>query len=254
MVNNGCLDDDEQGLAGTEELSRSSDRPPLGLDAMVPGRTNGRGRSHFSSRQRTMLTINQKESTYAGVAKALVHGEAPLMNAAPTSAIAFVASHFPTPTPSPPPPPPVQNNTVADRPLILYAFFETPGARLNLEFFIRHALHDAADFLFVLNGDTSAANLLPERDNIRFVKRANDCYDLGAFAEILTQDDMYKNYNRYILMNASIRGPFMPSWSGQCWSDVYLDKLSDTTKVCRPIYSSDLGHTRPFTLPSVQPC
>lgn len=127
------------------------------------------------------------------------------------------------------------SHNVTDRPLILYAFFETPGARINLEFYIKHALHDAADFLFVLNGETDAANLLPKKDNIRFIKRENDCYDMGAFAEILTTDNLYKRYTRYILMNASIRGPFFPYWSNQCWSDVYLDKLNDKTKVCSRI-------------------
>ncbi|CZR68683.1 uncharacterized protein PAC_18582 [Phialocephala subalpina] len=67
--------------------------------------------------------------------------------------------------------------------------------------------------------------------NIRFIKRPNDCYDLGGFAEILITDDLYKKYNRFILMNASIRGPFMPYWSKQCWSDLYLDQLSDETKL-----------------------
>ncbi|KAF8854336.1 hypothetical protein BDZ45DRAFT_747595 [Acephala macrosclerotiorum] len=167
----------------------------------------------------------------AGVTKAIIHEEHPLLDTPPTSAVAYSASNFPTPTPSHPPPPLPKHNSTADRPLILYAFFDTPGARLNLEFFIRHALHDAADFLFVLNGETDAANLLPKRDNIRFVKRANDCYDLGAFAEILTANDTYKAYNRYILMNASIRGPFFPYWSNQCWSDVYLDKLNEKTKL-----------------------
>jgi hypothetical protein len=165
----------------------------------------------------------------AGVTKAIA--ESPLLNNAP-SAIQLDDSHFPTPTPTPLPPP-VQQNSTTDHPLILYAFFDTSAARLNLEFFIKHALHDAADFLFVLNGETNAASLLPKKDNIRFVNRANDCYDLGAFAEILTKNDMYLKYKRYILMNASIRGPFLPYWSNQCWSDVYLNKLTEKTKVCR---------------------
>lgn len=167
-------------------------------------------------------------------------GELPLIdNIPPTSAIAFSTLPFPIPTRVPLTPPPIHNSN-ADRPLVLYAFFETPGARLNLEFFIKHALHDAADFLFVLNGETNAANLLPKRDNIRFVKRANDCYDLGSFAELLTTNNFYQKYNRYILMNASIRGPFMPYWSDRCWSDVYLNKLSDKTKASRPKFVSKL--------------
>src|ERR1700730_3704626 len=49
--------------------------------------------------------------------------------------------------------PAVKPSTAADRPLVLYAYFETPSARENLEFFIAHGLHAAADFVFILNGD-----------------------------------------------------------------------------------------------------
>jgi hypothetical protein len=119
----------------------------------------------------------------------------------------------------------------SDRPLILYAYFETELARINLKFFLAHALHDAADFLFIFNGPTNASDLLPDRPNISFLHRENDCYDLGAFAEVLIANDRYKAYNRFITMNASIRGPFFPVWANGCWSDLYLREVTDEVKV-----------------------
>ncbi|CZR57232.1 uncharacterized protein PAC_07122 [Phialocephala subalpina] len=125
-----------------------------------------------------------------------------------------------------------ENETaIEDRPLIVYAFFESANARINLKFFIAHALHDAADFLFIFNGETEAMSLLPNATNIRYVHRANDCYDLGSYAAVLVQDDLYKQYNRFIMMNASIRGPFIPYWSDGCWSDRYLSKVTDSVKL-----------------------
>ena len=108
---------------------------------------------------------------------------------------------------------------------------ETELARKNLQFYIKHALHNAADFLFIFNGDTDADKLLPEAGNIRSIHRENKCYDLGAFAEVLTTNDLYKKYKKYITMNASIRGPFLPYWSQGCWSDMYLSKITEDTKV-----------------------
>jgi hypothetical protein len=102
---------------------------------------------------------------------------------------------------------------------------------MNLEFFIAHALHDAADFIFIFNGDTDAMNLLPNATNINFVHRPNECYDMGAYASVLVKDDLYKQYKRFIMMNASIRGPFIPYWSNGCWSDMYLNKVTDSVKV-----------------------
>lgn len=120
-----------------------------------------------------------------------------------------------------------------DRPLILYAYADssTGSARTNLEFFLAHALHDAADFVFILNGETDVDKIIPSKKNIRYVKRPNDCYDLGAYAEVLLADDLYKSYKRFITLNASIRGPFIPYWSDACWSDMYLNKVTDEVKV-----------------------
>ena len=70
------------------------------------------------------------------------------------------------------------------------------------------------------------------------MKRENTCFDLGAHAEVLTREEppgggrMLKDrYKRFILMNASIRGPFVPHWSRECWSEAYLGRLNDRVKV-----------------------
>lgn len=123
------------------------------------------------------------------------------------------------------------SSKTGERPLILYAYHETDNARRNFEFFIAHALHDAADFIFVINGETDAIHLLPERPNIKYIQRGNDCFDMGAFAEVLVKDDLYKKYSRFITMNASIRGPFLPYWATGCWSDMFLSRVTDEVKV-----------------------
>lgn len=120
-----------------------------------------------------------------------------------------------------------------DRPLILFAFFETELSRRNLEFFLKHSVHNAAGFLFLINGETDVANIIPSRQNIRYIrkKKLNECFDLGSFAEVLIKDDLYKKYNRFIMMNGSIRGPFFQTWSTACWSDIYLDRITNIVKV-----------------------
>ncbi|KAK2000039.1 hypothetical protein LX36DRAFT_631320 [Colletotrichum falcatum] len=117
------------------------------------------------------------------------------------------------------------------RPLILYAFAESDVARKNLKFFINQGLHDAADFVFILNGETSVGTIIPEKKNIRVINRPNTCFDLGAYGEVLRKDDLYKKYKRFITLNASIRGPFLPHWAQSCWSDLYLGRLTDKVKL-----------------------
>jgi hypothetical protein len=121
--------------------------------------------------------------------------------------------------------------TISPLPLVLYAYSESKTARPNLEFFIRHALNSAADFVFILNGLTDAAAIIPNLPNIRIVQRDNDCYDLGAYAEVLQKDDLWKRYGKFVMLNASLRGPFMPYWSGDCWLNMYLRKLTEEVKV-----------------------
>jgi hypothetical protein len=115
--------------------------------------------------------------------------------------------------------------------LILYAYKESENARQNLEFFLSQGLHSAADFIFILNGDTDAAYLIPQESHIRIIHRPNTCFDLGAFGEVLRKHDLWRGYKRFITLNASLRGPFIPAWSDKCWSDAYLERVTDDVKV-----------------------
>lgn len=155
-----------------------------------------------------------------------------------------------------PPPKIVPFRNPGDRPLVTYVYAESDHARQNFLFFIKHALHDKADFVFIFNGPSTGFDkngptvdvetLLPNRTvapHIRVVRRSNDCYDLGAHGEVLTShlrhddgaiDDgevLWKRYKKFIVMNASVRGPFFPTWSSDCWTDKFLNKLTDKVKL-----------------------
>ncbi|KAK6519936.1 hypothetical protein TWF506_000230 [Arthrobotrys conoides] len=119
------------------------------------------------------------------------------------------------------------------RALITYVYFETPNARQNALFFINHGLHAFADFIFIINGPTDISSHLPPAPNIKVIHRNNTCFDLGSHAEVLTANDgeLMKKYDRFILMNSSIRGPFLPIWSKECWSDAYLDGITERNKL-----------------------
>ena len=119
--------------------------------------------------------------------------------------------------------------------LIQVVYYETEDAKRNLEFFIKHALHDKADFLFVINGDTTLD--IPDRSNVRVVRKPNSCYDLGSHGQILFEREdlnLRQTYKRFILLNTSVRGPFIPRWAQvmkTCWSDVLFAGLSDRIKL-----------------------
>ncbi|KAH0365102.1 hypothetical protein KCU65_g6330, partial [Aureobasidium melanogenum] len=135
--------------------------------------------------------------------------------------------------------------------LILYTYHETDEAFKNLDFFLKHALHDKADFIFIMNGEYTIS--IPELPNVKVVDRPNTCYDLGAYAEVLRADDslLATKYLRFIMINASLRGPFFPSWANNCWSDTYLNKLSDHVKLVGMTYNCAQGMRYPPHLQSM---
>lgn len=119
-----------------------------------------------------------------------------------------------------------------DRPLVAYAYAESDNARENLKFFLKRGLHAGADFIFIFNGETDASDLVPAHlTNVKVVKRDNTCYDMGAFGEVLTTDRLWTQYKRFITLNASLRGPFLPIWSNECWTDAILNKVTEKNKV-----------------------
>ncbi|KAK6340058.1 hypothetical protein TWF730_001831 [Orbilia blumenaviensis] len=120
-----------------------------------------------------------------------------------------------------------------ERALITYVYYETPNSRENALFFIKHGFHAEADFIFIINGETTLTSHIPIAPNVQIIHRNNTCFDLGTHAEILTANNgtLIKKYNRFIMLNGSIRGPFLPTWSKECWSDAYLDKITETNKL-----------------------
>jgi len=84
------------------------------------------------------------------------------------------------------------------------------------------------------NGETDATELIPYEPNLNIIQRENKCFDLGTIGEVLMKDGLWKNYKRFITLNASIRGPFFPVYaSGSCWTDVFLDRVNEKVKVRR---------------------
>lgn len=125
-----------------------------------------------------------------------------------------------------------------DRPLIVFVYADTPNARENLKFFVKRGIHPGADFIFIFNGPSDAPALVPTHlENVQVVQRDNTCYDIGAIGEVLAKDNLWMKYKRFITMNASIRGPFVPVWSDDCWTDAFFRKITDEVKLVGLTYN-----------------
>lgn len=119
--------------------------------------------------------------------------------------------------------------------VILYSYYEHPAAARNLQFFVDHALHGAADFIFIINGFNVSVNI-PVGPNIEVVYRKNECFDMGAYNHVISANGngVKQKYDRFILMNASFRGPFFPAYAqtlNLCWSSVFFAHLVEDVKL-----------------------
>lgn len=135
---------------------------------------------------------------------------------------------------------------ISQRPLIIYAYAESNFARANLQYFVQNGLYAGADFLFIINGNATLDLLLPESlPNVKIVRRGNECFDMGGIGQVLNSNnrELVKKYSKFILMNASVRGPFLPTWAEGCWTDKFFNQLSDEVKLVGTTYNcGPLGH------------
>ena len=101
-----------------------------------------------------------------------------------------------------------------ERTLVVYAYYEADAvARANLEFFLRVGVGSVedpqVDYILVVNGGTLTLEV-PPLANLRVLRRPNENYDSGAYAHALAGADA--DYDYIILINSSVRGPFLPTY------------------------------------------
>jgi hypothetical protein len=117
--------------------------------------------------------------------------------------------------------------------LIIYAYFETDGARRNLGFFCRHGIAPDRDrqHVIVMNGQCSIEDQIPKLENVLILRRSNMGFDFGAWAHAL-QNVLLEQFDYFFLLNSSVTGPFMPLYDDAFrWPMIFLGMLNDRVKL-----------------------
>lgn len=125
--------------------------------------------------------------------------------------------------------------------VVFYAYYETPTAKLNLEYYVKNAVTIEHDILFiiVINGGICTVPL-PNYDNCLIIIRENFGFDFGAHkcAIDYLKEKYQCSYNDlpfdyYIFMNSSVTGPFLPSYYPKQlhWSNIFISKITDKVKL-----------------------
>ena len=113
--------------------------------------------------------------------------------------------------------------------LVLYVFHNYNN---RVKHFLTNCIFkdDNIDFIIISNSKNYTFNL-NDMTNVQVLLRDNIGYDFGGWSDGLLTNDLYKKYDKFIFVNSSVSGPFLPSWYKGNWTDIYINGLQDNIKL-----------------------
>lgn len=100
----------------------------------------------------------------------------------------------------------------------------------NVRFFLQHGLFESPyiNFIFVCNGPHS----LDVPKFVKYINRENVGHDFGGWSHAIFTENLLENYDFIVLLNSSVRGPFIPPWSFEKnWVRIFTHFLDYQTKL-----------------------
>lgn len=113
----------------------------------------------------------------------------------------------------------------SDRVAVIYHYFEVDDEyRDNFLFFLNTGINDEAQYFIYISG-TCSVNL-PVLPNVEVIYIENKNFDFGAQCQFSKRNDCLE-YDAYIFINSSMRGPFLPEYHTRAWQSVFTERLKE---------------------------
>ena len=111
--------------------------------------------------------------------------------------------------------------------LVLYVFHLYND---RVKYFIDNCIFndENVDFIIISNDKKNVLNL---PSHVKTMYRDNIGFDFGGWSEALLTNNLYEKYDKFIFVNSSVIGPFLPSYYKDKWTDVYINGLQDDIKL-----------------------
>jgi hypothetical protein len=111
---------------------------------------------------------------------------------------------------------------------VVYHYFEADSTyKDNLIYFLSTAIFKDIDYYIIISGNCTAK--LPESNNIKYIYTPNKNNDYGGYVEFFKKTT--QEYDYYIFVNSSTRGPFLPAYYSGRWVNPFIEKLIGNTQL-----------------------
>lgn len=132
--------------------------------------------------------------------------------------------------------------------VVVYHYFEKDLTyKNNLVYFLSVAILEEVDYFIMISGECTVS--LPERRNLRYIKTDNWNNDFGGYIKFF-QVAPVEQYEFFVFINSSVRGPFLPSYTNFRWINAFTDRLCGDVHLVGAsinILPESATHTRRFS-------
>lgn len=119
--------------------------------------------------------------------------------------------------------------------LVVYYYNEDPVTINNLAFFLKHGVINNTNYSYVFLINNSICSIdIPERENIRIVRRATNDTELVSYSAFLSQEPLNAETERFYFISSVCVGPFLPTIVDTNWIELFNKRL-ETCDLLAPI-------------------
>lgn len=111
--------------------------------------------------------------------------------------------------------------------LVLYVFHQYND---RVDHFIKKCIFYDENIHFIMISN-SKDTYFQIPNYVKYLVRDNIGYDFGGWSEALLTNNLYENYDKFIFVNSSVIGPFIPCYYKEKWTTIYTDGLKDNVKL-----------------------
>jgi hypothetical protein len=115
------------------------------------------------------------------------------------------------------------------RTAVIYHYFELNSTyKENFIFFLNTAIKPDVNYFIYISGSCSVE--LADLPNLHYIGIENKNNDFGGLVEFHKANRDIE-YDNYIIVNSSMRGPFLPNYFMADWCSIFISRLSNRTGI-----------------------